>query len=208
MNRTELKQWVKTHDSAFQGFQAWMESGDTASVMQRFDWWSDILKDVSLEQARAASRTMLGSDTRPKFFSDHLDWLQGRFKPKALGNSAQSIRIIKCEMCNGTGIVSVVFFSRRFTEGGCPLPDNKGPAACKCSRGIWLNDRRGQHPDDRQLPKFDPDEMRLDIPEPLTPEQRELLMRRLKHRNPLLHAVITRTDKRMAEQYAAEQRSA
>jgi hypothetical protein len=116
--------------------------------------------------------------------------------------------IPRCQLCNGTGIVSVVFFRQRITEGGCRLEDNKGPAACKCSRGIWLNKRRSEHPEGRQLPPFDQSEMRLDIAEPLTAEQRELLMRRLKHRNPLLHAVITRTDKRMAEQYAAEQRSA
>ena len=116
--------------------------------------------------------------------------------------------IPRCQLCNGTGIVSVVFFRQRFTEGGCPLEDNKGPVACKCSRGVWLNKRRSEHPEGRQLPPFDQNEMRLDIPAPLTPEQRELLMRRLKHRNPLLHEVITRTDKRMAEQYAAEQRSA
>jgi hypothetical protein len=109
----------------------------------------------------------------------------------------------QCQLCNGTGIVSVVFFHQRYTEGGCPLPENRGPAACKCSRGKWLNDRRREHPEGRLLPKFDSLEMRLDIPEPLTEHEREELLERLKRHNPRLLQVILRGD-RMHEQKNAE----
>ena len=202
MNRTEFSQWIKTHDAAFPGFQAWIESGDGGSVRQRAQLWIELLKDVSLEQARAASRTMFGAESRPKFFNEHLDWLQGRFKPKALANSVQPLNIIRCELCNGTGIVSVVFFHPRFTEGGCSLPDNRGPAACKCSRGMWLNNRREQHPEGRQLPKFNQHEMRLDVPEPITPEQREEIMERVRRRNPILWAVLSRRGRQHKLEYA------
>lgn len=203
MTFSDFKEWLRSHDAAFPGFQAWIESGDNGSVKQRLQLWFDQLREVTLEQARSATKVMFGSDTKPKFFSEHIDWILARFRPRQLANSTQPLHLICCQMCNGTGICSVVFFRPQHTEGGMPLPENRGPAACKCSRGKWLNDRRREHPEGRLLPAFDSLEMRLDIPEPLTEREREELLERLKRHNPRLLQVILRGD-RMYQQRDAE----
>jgi hypothetical protein len=171
MDTNEFKSWTAFHNAIFPGFLDWFRHAETAELMQvRARLWVGRLAPYSPRQVQQQSEAMFNSLEKPKFWSEHLDWMMVRLSPRPLLNDSSRFTV-KCELCHGTGMVSVVFFEQRYTVGGNPLPGNRGPAACNCSKGRWLNDRRSEGKDCSPLPWFDTATMQPDIFEPMSGEE-------------------------------------
>ena len=141
MTNAEMQLWLKYHDAAFPGYLTWMaranETGDTV-MRDRLNLWAGRVADVPADVARRATESAFNNGLDLPF-GKHLGWVcdfNSRQKPER-----EAFRHT-CGLCNGTGIVSVKFFHDRLTFGGNPLPDNVGQAACQCSDGKHLNERR------------------------------------------------------------------
>lgn len=190
MTSEELKDWLQFHDAVFPGFLDWFRAAESAELLQvRARLWQGRLAPYSGSQTKKQTEAMFASREKPKFWSEHLDWIMNRLCPRPLLNDTGNF-IAKCELCNGTGIVSVVFFQQRYTPGGHPLPGNRGPAACKCAKGKWLNDRRQEHPDGTALPWYESSKMQADVAESITGEELLQCRRRLGDKNSEWFSVI------------------
>lgn len=166
MSRDELCEWLDYHEAAFPGFLAWFQQTDSDAVLnQRMSLWMNRLSQFSVASVRGQTDAMFVAFDKPRYFSEHLDWVCNRLRPRPLLNENASNAPRKCGMCNDTGMLTVIFRQQRFTPGGAPLPENTGAVACKCSRGQWLNDRRGAHPEGRQLDVYEP--ALMDLPQPI-----------------------------------------
>lgn len=200
MTSDELKQWINYHDAIFPGFKGWYVAADSPELLQvRMRMWAGRLAPYSLRQAEAQTEAMFIAREKPKFFSDHLDWIMARLSPRPLlnGTVRSGSYESRCELCNGSGMVSVVFFEPRFTPDGQPLPGNRGPAACMCNKGIWLNNRRADHQEGTQLQPYDARKMQPDLPEELTADEVAECRQRLGDSNPSWLAAVDRLSRRM-----------
>lgn len=200
MQINELQEWVSYHDSLFPDFAKWFRSADTAEQLDvRNSAWHGRLSRFRLDQVKKQSLAMFESRDKPKFNGDHLDWIMGRLNPRPQLNSsfAQGFRGQICQQCNGTGIVSVVFFEQRLTVGGRPLPNNRGPAACRCAAGKHMNDRRKDHPECDPLPVFHSDSMAADIPERPTRDELAQCRERLMVHHPKWMLILSSIERRI-----------
>ena len=141
MTNSEMQTWLKYHDAAYPGYLAWMRKahdGTDNAMKDRLTLWAGRVASVSMGIARRATEAMFNNGVDLPF-GKHLGWVcdfNSRQKPE------RELFSHVCQMCNGTGIVSVKFFNDRKTFGGNPLPDNVGQAACRCSEGKHLNEMR------------------------------------------------------------------
>ena len=181
MNREEFFQWLEFHDAAFPGYQAWFaETVSEGGYETRVQLWLSRLSQFSLRQVQGVSQSMFAAADRPKYHSDHLDWICQKLRPRPLLNDSGPVPFLqKCRLCEDFGLVTVIFREQRFTPAGQPLPGNSGAVACKCSTGQWINDRRNGC-------KFDTyDSHRMDLPQRrvLSDRERQELLERLGQRN-------------------------
>ena len=188
MNRIELGQWLQYHDSLFPGYLNWFQTGEPAAISVRMEAWGRRLGSFSASHVQQASNALFEAREKPRYHSEHLDWLCNYLRPRPLLNQTDVSVPRRCGLCNDTGIVTVIFHRQRYTVRGVPLPDNTGPAACKCSKGTWLNDRR----DGARLEVYDASSMDLPQPVRLSPEERRAIVSRLRQRSPALAAAMLR----------------
>ena len=161
MNNAQMQDWLTYHNAAYPGYLAWMrktaDDGDT-TVKDRLSLWAGRVADIPLTVARLATEAMFNSGV-DLTYGRHLGWIcdfNSRQQPEREPWGLQ------CNLCNGTGIVSVRFFADRRTYGGNPLPGNIGQAACQCSEGARVNAGRTSHPDATQFERFDKTQMEVD----------------------------------------------
>lgn len=179
MTDHEMTEWIGAHDMGFPGFKDWFRAADTPELLQiRKRLWHGRLARYSYHQMVSQTEAMFSTREKPQYFSDHLDWICNRLSPRPQHNSSFS-HGLKCEACNGTGIISVIFFDQRYTVGGQPLPGNRGPAACRCPIGQHLNERRAAHPECQKLPEWIDSQMVMDVAERPTAEELEECRQRL-----------------------------
>lgn len=172
MNRAELLDWLTYHDAGFPGFADWFLNCESATLEQRIQLWLNRLSQFSHGQLSAQTDAMFGSLEKPQYNNQHLDWICMRLRPRPLLNQAEyGTAPRKCELCNDTGIVTVIFREQRFTPSGRALEGNTGPAACKCSKGRWLNDCRAKSPGGTELQMLD--FAMMDLPQPMALSEAE-----------------------------------
>ncbi len=204
MNRETFFEWLNYHDAAFPGFESWWSNAGDTTVEARLQLWLGRVSQFSLQQMRQATELMFNSPDKPKFHSEHLDWLCIRLRPRPLLNSIDSRpKQAKCRLCNDTGMLTVIFREQRFTPNGNPLENNTGPVACKCPVGQWLNDARKKSSGGSELEACDLS--RMDIPQPLSLSQREReeILARVESSNSSL-ATVLRKFMRTTEQSERE----
>lgn len=200
MNRQTFFEWLAFHDAAFPGFHNWWFSVEESAIEIRLNLWLGRVSQFSLGQLQQATELMFSSPDKPKYHSEHLDWICARLRPRPLLNSTeQTAAPKKCRLCLDTGIVTVIFREQRFTPAGVPLPDNTGPVACKCSVGQWLNDRRSKSPNGVQLEVLNLQLMDLPQPLQLTDTERDAIEERVRARNPGLAQVLRRFSNNIME---------
>lgn len=197
MDANEFKSWTAFHNAIFPGFLDWFRQAETPELMQvRARLWVGRLSPYSPRQVQQQSEAMFNSTDKPKFWSEHLDWMMIRLAPRPLLNGAANFTV-KCDLCKNSGMVSVVFFEQKFTVNGHPLPGNRGPAACRCAKGRWLNDRRALHPDTPKLPEFDSAKMQPDVQEAMTGEEYLQCRQRLSEHHPMWIRAIDKVGERL-----------
>lgn len=167
MTHDELKSWIKTHDAAFPGFRKWAnQAADDDAWRARLEMWVKKLEKVPIATAIEASEAMFNRDVDLPF-NRHIGWIHEHWKRQQPEPSPTFSHC--CELCNGTGIVSVQFTDyERKTFGGQPLKNNVGQAACRCAEGVRVNDGRAKSPQGSQLEPFDLTRMQVHNPKPRT----------------------------------------
>lgn len=193
MTRDEFFEWLNIHDAAFPGFHGWWCDASEEVLQARLQFWLGRIGQFTVPQLKQITEQMFSATDKPKFHSEHLDWMCAKLRPRPLLNSTQQTSAPKkCRLCNDSGMVTVIFQEQRFTPGGCPLPDNTGVAACKCQVGQWLNERRSKSPGGTQLETLDL--QRMDIPQPLqlSAQERREIEERVKSRHSGLAMVLQR----------------
>lgn len=188
MTLAELNTWLRYHDGAFPGFWSWY-SQPAEQLAVRTNLWLNRLAQFEAASVMKQTEQMFHGRDKPEFFSGHLDWICNRLRPRPLLNDGDSMAPRKCGLCNDTGLVTVIYHRQRFTPGGCPLPDNTGAAACKCSKGTWLNAGRSAKGGD-PLDVYDASQMDLPQPARLTDTERHGILSTLGMQRPdLAHAM-------------------
>lgn len=206
VTQSEFHDWLHVHEAGFPGFTEWWQTADSQEQLRiRARLWQGRLSRYSLNQMIASTEAMFEAREKPKYFGEHLDWICNRLNPRPQHNASFS-HGQKCEACNGTGIVSVIFFDQRYTVGGNPLEGNRGPAACRCGVGRHLNERRGEHPDCARLPEWIGSQMAPDVIERPTPEEVQECRERLSQLHPGWCQVLQKLERRMAQRREAVNR--
>lgn len=185
MRHDEFQIWLQYHDALFPGYAAWFNGTGDDSVTIRITAWLNRFSQFSLAAVQNASVAMFESRDKPKYHSEHLDWICNRLRPKPLLNDSGPVpHLRKCGLCRDTGMVDVIFHHQQYTPGGNPLHGNRGPAACKCSFGVRLNTGRQNHPEGRPLPVYDATQMDVPQPRRLSDSERGAIVARLRRVNP------------------------
>lgn len=155
----EFDRWLKVHAGAFPGLMEWLRKHEGATTA-----WREVLDDVALEDALAATKAMNRGEHEAPPFGDHaravrklarlLSFEAEQSRRRALPVSVCGPRY-RCAVCRDTGVVIVVnayagrsgqFAIARLMAGLSEIVPEVG-VFCTCTAG------RGRNPqyDDRRM---------------------------------------------------------